>query len=107
MLLVLAEIDWNTLLQKPDVLPMLVGLGTVAIIILGVTIAIQWRRVQQAKYDAELKGRMIERGFSADEIKTVLEAGVGRGRSGKAGCGEVMPQARERMDCCGPEPGTS
>lgn len=48
------------------------------LIILGVTIAIQWRRVQQAKYDAELKLRMIERGFTAEEIKTVISTSTGR-----------------------------
>ncbi len=107
MLLVLAEIDWNTLLQKPDILPILLGFGTTAIVILGVTIAVQWRKAQQAKYEAELKGRMIERGFSAEEIKTVIQAGVGGVRSGPAGCGVVAQTPRERVDCCGPEPGTS
>jgi hypothetical protein len=80
----LAEIDWNTLLQSPDTLITLAMPIMTVLIILGVTIAIQWRKVQQAKYDAELKLRMIERGFTADEIKTVISAGAGasRGRIG-------------------------
>ena len=77
MPLLLAQIDWNALLQKPDTFPMLLGFGTTAIVILGVTIAIQWRKVQQAKNDAILKQQMIERGFPADEIVSVINAGAG------------------------------
>ena len=74
----LAEIDWNALLQTPDALIALVMPVTFVLIILGVTIAIQWRKVQQAKYDAELKLRMIERGFTAEDIKTVISTSTGR-----------------------------
>jgi hypothetical protein len=80
----LADIDWNTLLQARDTLVFLVIPATLVVIILGVVIAVQWRKVQQAKYDAELKLRMIEHGFTADQIKTVLStsAGGSRGRIG-------------------------
>ncbi len=81
----MAEIDWNTLLQQPDALGMLIGLGSMTIIILGVTIAVQWRKVQQAKYNAELKERMIERGFTAEEIERVINAGADQKRVGKRG----------------------
>jgi hypothetical protein len=43
-----------------------------------VTIAVQWRRAREAAYNARLKQLMIERGMSAAEIKTVLEADAGR-----------------------------
>ena len=59
MLSVLAEVDWNWLLQQPDTFPMLLGFGTTAIVILGAIITIQWRRVQQAKCEALLKAQMI------------------------------------------------
>ena len=35
----------------------------------------QWRKVRVSAYNARLKQLMIERGMSANEIKTVLEAG--------------------------------
>ncbi len=81
----MAEIDWNTLLQQPDAIGMLIGLGSMTIIILGVTIAVQWRKAQQARYNAELKERMIERGFTAEEIERVINAGTTQKRVGKRG----------------------
>ena len=79
----IAEIDWNSLLQQPDALGMLIGLGSMTVIILGVTIAVQWRKAQQARYNAELKERMIERGFTAEEIERVINAGADQRRVGK------------------------
>jgi hypothetical protein len=107
-----AGIDWNALLQQPDAFGMLIGLGTTAIVILGVTIAIQWRKAQQAKCNAELKARMIERGFTADEIERVINAGAGRRPVGKHRArviGSCMPGRKEqprsepekdRLSCC-------
>ena len=83
MLSVLAEVDWNSLLQQSDTFPMLLGFGTTAIVILGVTIAIQWRKVHQAKYEAHLKAQMVERGFSAEEIVSVISTGVAGNRARK------------------------
>jgi hypothetical protein len=34
-----------------------------------------WRKVRQSEIAADLKRDMLDRGMSADEIKTVLEAG--------------------------------
>jgi hypothetical protein len=34
-----------------------------------------WRQSRKAEIDAKLKADMLDRGMSADEIKTVLEAG--------------------------------
>ena len=39
-------------------------------------IAHQWRKTRVAAYNARLKQLMIERGMSASEIKSVLEAGT-------------------------------
>jgi hypothetical protein len=97
----LAEIDWNTLLQAPDTLLFLVIPATLVVIILGVVTAIQWRKVQQAKYDAELKLRMVERGFTAEEIKTVISTGTGRIPRGRiAVCAVDLRGLREHG--CGP-----
>jgi hypothetical protein len=34
-----------------------------------------WRRIRKAEIEAKLKTDMLDRGMSAEEIKTVLEAG--------------------------------
>jgi len=108
----IAEIDWNTLLQQPDALGMLIGLGSMTVTILGVTIAVQWRKVQQAKYNAELKERMIERGFTAEEIERVINVGADQRRVGKRAAQLVercVPGRREEpgreaakdaLNCC-------
>ena len=93
MPLILAEIDWNLLLQQPDALTLLMLPGATAVIVLGTVIAIQWRKVRQAEYDARLKEQMIARGFTAEEIGSVIMAGVGRHRAGKAA---------DRVDCSQP-----
>ncbi|MBX9624825.1 MAG: hypothetical protein K2X82_13550 [Gemmataceae bacterium] len=41
------------------------------------TIASNWRQVRVAEQTATLKQQMIERGYGADEIVRVLEAGAG------------------------------
>jgi hypothetical protein len=95
----IAGIDWNTLLQRPDAFEMLIGLGATTIIILGVTVAIQWRKAQQARYSAELKERMIERGFTAEEIERVINAGADRrwfGRKASRSGERCLPGRRER-----------
>ena len=52
-----------------------------AIIALAAIIAPQWRKVVQSRNETRLKERMIERGFSADEIERVTRAsGEGKGR---------------------------
>ena len=76
----LAEIDWNTLLGDRELLTVVVVWAIVGIVVLGIIIAIQWRKVQQSKRDADLKERMIERGFTADEIVSVINAGTSRGK---------------------------
>ncbi len=91
----LAEIDWNALLQAPDTLITLVMPVMTVLIILGVVIAIQWRKAQQAKYDAELKLRMIERGFTAEEIKTVISASLGRDPRGIGVCAVDLRALRD------------
>jgi hypothetical protein len=60
----------------------LIGLGAVVGsllvgLICGVTgiIASAWRKVRRDEAEAALKAEMLNRGLSADEIRTVLEAG--------------------------------
>ncbi|MHC4696293.1 MAG: hypothetical protein ACYTFA_06095 [Planctomycetota bacterium] len=86
MLLLLAEggIDWNALLSGPDVVPILMVTGFAGIIGLVAIIVPQWRKAKQAGDEARLKERMIERGFTADEIETVITASAPPRQAGQA-----------------------
>ena len=72
MPLPLAEIDWNTLLQNTDVVPLVCIFGIGGLISLSAIIAVQWRKA----YETRLKEKMIDRGFTADEIVRVIGAHV-------------------------------
>ncbi len=81
-------IDWNALLRS-DTIP--VVLCSFMCGALGVTtvIAMQWRRVRISEAEAALKLRMVERGFSTEEIERVVQATPnaahrGRGRGANA-----------------------
>ena len=74
--LLLPEVDWDPLIHEPDLLPIILVTGFAGIIVLAAIIAPQWRKAQQASNEARLKERMIERGFTADEIRTVISAGA-------------------------------
>ncbi len=54
---------------------------------------VQWRMEQQAKCDAYLKERLLERGFEADEIIKVVNAGMRKQRA---------PGAEEQPTRCEP-----
>ena len=48
--------------------------GSIAVICVGCTIAVQWRLAFVAKVEADLKREMIQRGMSPGEIVQVLKA---------------------------------
>jgi hypothetical protein len=48
-----------------------------------------WQRVRQAELDASLKHEMLQRGMSAEEIRTVLEASSDRRSGKKSDCTNV------------------
>ncbi len=77
---VLAEMDWNTLLGDRDLLVVVAVWFVVGVVVLGSIIAIEWRKVQQTRREADLTEQMIERGFTADEIVNVLNAGTRQAR---------------------------
>ena len=87
MPLLLSEIDWNSLLHQPEALSLMMFLGIGGLLGLAGIIVPQWRKVQQSNAEARLKERMIERGFTADEIVSVINAGLGNHRSRKASRG--------------------
>jgi hypothetical protein len=73
--LIAGRIDWDKFVNG-DVFPVMVVWTVIAIMIVIWVVAVQWRRVRIAEADVGLKLRMLERGYSADEIAKVLEAGV-------------------------------
>ena len=69
----LAVIDWNSLLHHDPGMPFfLVGLAIGGFVSVTAIVAVQWRKAQQTSYEATLKAKMIDRGFSADEIIKVV-----------------------------------
>jgi|SRR6516162_840144 hypothetical protein len=67
----------NDLLSVPDAAPAIGMVGIfvcIAVIAVGCTIAVQWRKARQVEVEAALKKEMIERGMSADDVVKVLGA---------------------------------
>ena len=67
----LAGMRWDILFEEPAVYPFLSITGLVLIVLI---VAPQFRRAYQTRVEARLKERMLERGFSADEIERVVWA---------------------------------
>jgi hypothetical protein len=59
--------------------PWLVAVGEVALVplvgIVCISVLVFTRKVRLARFDFELKRDMLQRGLSAEEIRTVIEAG--------------------------------
>ena len=59
--------------------PWLVAVGEVALVplvgIVCISVCVCLRKIRLARYDFELKRDMIQRGLSAEEIRTIIEAG--------------------------------
>jgi hypothetical protein len=53
----------------------LVPLVCVSVGLVCISVCVCTRKVRLARYDFELKRDMLQRGFSAEEIRTVIEAG--------------------------------
>lgn len=66
----MAVFDWSRLLRMPTLVFVVGGVIAVFAIVLP-----QWRRVREVEAASRLKQKMIDRGFSADEIERVLKAG--------------------------------
>ena len=88
----LAEIDWNSLLHQDPGLPFLVVFGIAGIVGLTAIIAVQWRKAQQVSSEARLKELMIERGFTAEEIKDVINASIGQKRASQPRSPRARPE---------------
>ncbi len=68
--MILAEVDWNSVFQSAFRSPYIVPVAGVFCAIVFV-LAITWSQARATR----LKEKMIERGFTADEIEQVLKAG--------------------------------
>ncbi len=73
---ILAEIDWQPLLEGGDGPPLLAffGMGIVTIAVVGL---VQWRRVRIGEAEVSLKMRMIERRYSPEQIAQVMSTKIG------------------------------
>lgn len=65
----IAAFDWSQLLRTPTIVFVVGGVIAVFAIVLP-----HWRRVREVEAASRLKQKMIDRGFSADEIERVLKA---------------------------------
>lgn len=70
-----STIDWNRFLNG-EIFPLILFLSVGGLVVVIAIVARQWRQVRVAESEAGLKMRMIERGFSAEQIDQVLRAGL-------------------------------
>lgn len=66
----IAVFHWSQLLKMPTLVFIVGGVIALFAIVLP-----QWRRVREVEASSRLKQKMIDRGYSADEIERVLNAG--------------------------------
>ena len=66
----LANVDWNSILQPPG-LPVMMVILVMGVVGLAAILAPQLRKAAELR----LKGQMVLRCFTADEISSVLDAG--------------------------------
>jgi hypothetical protein len=91
MFVPLAEVDWNSVfMADPSALIVCALWLGVGLVVLAAVVAVQWRKVRIAKDNASLKQQMIERGFTAEEIIRVINAGAPSVQTGR------MPHATEQ-----------
>jgi hypothetical protein len=67
----------HDLLASKDAMAMIGGIGfciCIAVIAIGCTIAVQWRKVRQVEIEAALKKEILDRGMSADDVIKILGA---------------------------------
>lgn len=66
----IAVFDWSRILKPETLIFIMAGVVAVSAVVLP-----QWRRVREVEASSRLKQKMIDRGFSAEEIERVLNAG--------------------------------
>ena len=88
----LATIDWQPILEGGDGPPLLVFLAT-GIVIIAVVAMVQWRRVRIAEAEASLKMRMVERGYSPEQIAQALQTKMDKAKRGRCRGNEFLAAA--------------
>lgn len=78
----LAAINWQPILEGGDGPPLLFFLAS-GIVIIAVVAIVQWGRVRIAEAEASLKMRMVEQGYSPEQISQVLHTKVDRAERGR------------------------
>ena len=74
---------------NPGELTTLLSVAGGLLCVITAIIAGNWQKVRRAEITAALKQDMVNRGMSADDIRTVLEAGSKASRSSRKRCGSV------------------
>lgn len=69
------ESAWHRLVSNPHSVALMAVFGSLTLIILVPTLAHYWYATRAKQWEVSLKQAMIERGMSAEDIKSVLEAG--------------------------------
>lgn len=71
----LAQIGWNGFINGPG-LPVVARWSLIGLVVITTLVTWRWRQVRITEAEVSLKLRMIERGYSADEVERVLRAGL-------------------------------
>ncbi len=78
----LGKIDWQPILVGNDGPPLLVIIATGLFIVVIVGM-IQWRRIRIGEAEVSLKMRMVERGYSPEQIAQVLQTKMDKAKRGR------------------------
>ncbi len=88
----LARIDWQPILEGGNGPPLLVFVAS-GIVIMAVVAMVQWRRVRIAEAEASLKMRMVERGYSPEQIAQVVQTKIDKAKRGRCRENEFLAAA--------------
>ncbi len=78
----IAPLSWQGFIDG-DTFPLIVSLVVAAFVLIVSVLAIQWRRARVSETEGAIKMRMIEKGYSADEIERVVRSASPRLRDRK------------------------
>lgn len=81
-MLALNGFDWNEFVQGGDFAPLVVCIVMTIMVVTALALW-HWSKVRIAEAELRLKERMVERGFSPEEIERVFAAGSSRRRRGR------------------------
>jgi len=84
-----APLSWQGFVDG-DMFPLVVFLIVAALTLVVSVLAIQWRRVRVAETEGAIKMRMIEKGYSAEEIERVVRTTPPRRHERKHSCRDFI-----------------